>query len=62
MSVARAMQARCAAQRSSAAWRTFGRPAPPRRRMCSVAAAAGPSDVFVLDFDGVIVDSEREVR
>lgn len=56
------MQARCAAQRSSAAWRTFGRPAPPRRRMCSVAAAAGPSDVFVLDFDGVIVDSEREVR
>jgi phosphoglycolate phosphatase-like HAD superfamily hydrolase len=28
--------------------------------MC--AAAAGPSDVFVLDFDGVLVDSEPEVR
>lgn len=29
------------------------------RRMC--AAAAGPTDVFVLDFDGVLVDSEPEV-
>ena len=26
------------------------------------AAAGGPSDVFVLDLDGVIVDSEPEVR
>jgi beta-phosphoglucomutase-like phosphatase (HAD superfamily) len=25
-------------------------------------ARASPSDVFVLDFDGVLVDSEREVR
>ncbi len=25
------------------------------------AAAGGPSDVFVLDLDGVIVDSEPEV-
>jgi hypothetical protein len=32
-----------------------------RRRMCA-ASAAGPSDVFVLDFDGVLVDSEPEVR
>lgn len=27
----------------------------------SMAASAGPSDVFVLDFDGVLVDSEPEV-
>ena len=27
-----------------------------------IRAAAGPSDVFVLDLDGVIVDSEPEVR
>ncbi|KAF6253918.1 hypothetical protein COO60DRAFT_369922 [Scenedesmus sp. NREL 46B-D3] len=27
----------------------------------STAAAAGPTDVFVLDFDGVLVDSEPEV-
>jgi hypothetical protein len=26
-----------------------------------MSAAAGPSDVFVLDFDGVLVDSEPEV-
>lgn len=32
---------------------------------CSAAAAeagAGPSDIFVLDFDGVLCDSEKEVR
>lgn len=31
-------------------------------RGMATAAAAGPSDVFVLDFDGVLVDSEPEVN
>lgn len=31
------------------------------RRRGAMAAAAGPNDVFVLDFDGVLCDSEREV-
>ncbi|GLC69241.1 hypothetical protein PLESTF_000806100 [Pleodorina starrii] len=36
-----------------------------RTRQCTfhshAAAGAGPSDVFVLDFDGVVVDSEPEI-
>jgi hypothetical protein len=31
-------------------------------KQCRATARAGPSDVFVLDFDGVLVDSEPEVR
>ena len=47
-------------------WRQQRRspPAERRRRGSAVVAAAGagPSDLFVLDFDGVLCDSEKEVR
>jgi hypothetical protein len=33
-----------------------------RASLATPAAAAGVSDVFVLDFDGVVIDSEPEVR
>ena len=30
-------------------------------RLVAPAAAAGPTDVICLDFDGVLLDSEREI-